>query len=200
MVLAAALISLAALAPQAPAQAAPHAASQARVQAETQPASPDGSKPYTVDGVRRAMTTAEQPSSDAAPVVPDRRGYRMSVEFRAAPWDPCSVWVTGCRLEWTHGANPTWHDQFIAMTGPPNYMVPYSAMSNGQTLQAVASNFAINLAFQGLYSLISGQISKASHARKQRKIENARAEILGELAELERLNAAARASGQTPVR
>jgi hypothetical protein len=200
MVLAAALISIAALAPQAPAQAAPQAASQAKVQAETQPASPDGSKPYTVDGVRRAMTTAEQPSTDAAPVVPDRRGYRMSVEFRAAPWDPCSAWITGCHLGWTHGADPTWHAQFLAMTGPEAYMVPYSAMSNGQTLQAVASNFAINLALRAVVSLIHDEVVKIRSDRKQRRIENARAEIRGELAELERLNAAARASGQTAVR
>jgi len=199
-VLAAALISLAALAPQAPVQAAPQAASQARVPAETQPASPDGSKPYTVDGVRRAMTTAERPSTDAAPVVPDRRGYRMSVEFRAAPWDPCTLGVTGCRLEWSRGANPTWHDQFLAMTGPPAYAVPYSAMSNGETLQAVASSFAINLAIRAVASLIHDEVVKLRSDRKQRKIENIRAEIRAELAELERLNAAARASGQTGVR
>jgi len=191
MVLAAALISIAALAPQAPAQAAPQAASQAKPQVEPQPASPDGSKPYSIEGVRRAAAAGDRPSVDTAPVAPDRRGYRVAIDSRAVNPDPCSLVVTACQPAWRGGANPTWHDQFIAMTGPPNYMVPYSGMSNSQTLQAVASSFAINLALQGLYSLVSGQISKASHARKQRKIEKARAEILGELAELERLNAAA---------
>ncbi len=80
MVLAAALISLAVLAPQAPAQAAPQAASQAKPQAERQPAPADDSKPYTVEGVRRAAAAGDQPPIDTAPVVPDRRGYRMAID------------------------------------------------------------------------------------------------------------------------
>jgi hypothetical protein len=200
MVLAAALISLAVLAPQAPAQAAPQAASQAKSQAEPQSASPDGSKPYSVEGVRRAMTAGQQPSIDTAPVVPDRRGYRMSVEFRAAPWDPCRVMILACYPTWNGGANPTWHDEFIAMTGPPDYMVPYSGMSNAQTLQAVASSFAINLALQAVVSLIHDQVVKTRYGMKERKIEKVRAEIRTELDELERVNAAARGSGPTPVR
>jgi hypothetical protein len=200
MVLAAALISLAVLAPQAPAQAAPRAASQAKPQAERRPAPADDSKPYSVEGVRRAAAAGDQPPIDAAPVVPDRRGYRMSLEVHAAPWDPCSLVITACQPAWGGGANPTWHDQFIAMTGPPNYMVPYSGMSNSQTLQAVASNIAITLALQAVVSLIHDQVVKTKYEMKQKKVERVRAEIRTELDELERVNAAARGSGPTPVK
>jgi hypothetical protein len=200
MVLAAALISLAVLAPQAPPQAAPQAASQAKRQAEPQSVSPDGSKPYSVEGVKRAMTTGEQPSIDTAPVAPDRSGYRMSLEVRAAPWDPCSVVITACQPAWNGGANPTWHDQFIAMTGPPAYTVPYSGMSNGQKLQGVASSIVFGLVSQAVVWLIHDEVVKVRSERKQQKIEKIRAGIRSELDELERANAAARTPGQTPVR
>lgn len=200
MVLAAALISLAVLSPQAAAQAAPQAASQAKPQAERQTAPADDSKPYTVDGVRRAAAAGDQPPIDAAPVVPDRRGYRIALEVGAAPWDPCKLLDTGSWPTWCGGANSTWHEQFIAMTGPSAYMVPYSAMSNSQTVQAVASNFAISLAFQAVVSLIHHQVVRTKYERKQQKIESIRAGIRSELEELERVNAAARGSGPTPVK
>jgi hypothetical protein len=200
MVLAAALISLAVLAPQAAPVAAPQSASQAKPQTERQPAPADDSKPYTIEGVRRAAAAGYQPSIDAAPVVPDRRGYRVVIDSRAISPDPCSSLITACQPAWGGGANPTWHDQFIAMTGPPNYMVPYSGMSNVETLEAVASSAAINLALQAVFSLIHDQIVSMNHDRKQKKVEKVRTEIRAELDELERVNAAARGSGPTPVR
>ena len=75
-------------------------------------------------------------------------------------------------------------------------MVPYTGMSNSQTLQAVASSAVFALAFQVIASVIHDEVVKIRYDRKQRKIENVRAEIRAELDELERLNAAARASGQ----
>ncbi len=200
MVLAAALISLAVLAPQAPAQAAPQAASQVKVQTETQPASPEGSKPYTVEGVRRATAAGDQPAIDYTPAEPVRRGYRMAIDSRTVSPDPCTLVITGCQPAWRGGANPTWHDQFIAMTGPPAYMVPYSAMNNSQTLQAAASSIAINLAIQAVVSLVHDQIVKTRYETKQKKLQKVRAEISAELDELERVNAAARGSGPTPIR
>ncbi len=201
MVLAAALISLAVLAPQASAQAAPQAATQAKPQAERQQAPKDDSKPYTVEGVKRAMPAGDQPPVDAAPVVPDRRGYRMALEVGAAPWDPCKLLMnTGSWPTWCGGANSTWHEQFIAMTGPSAYLVPYSAMSNSQTVQALASNFAITLALQAVVSLIHHQVVRTKYERKQQKVERVRAEIRTELDELERVNAAARGSGPTPIK
>jgi hypothetical protein len=200
MVLAAALISLAVLAPQAATQAAPQAATQAKPPADRQPASADDSKPYSVEGARRATAAGDQPSIGTAPVVPDRRGYRMSLEVRAAPWDPCSLVVTGCQPAWSGVANPTWHDQFIAMTGPPAYMVPYSAMSNSQTLQAAASSIVISLAIQAVVSLVHDQIVKTRYETKQKKLQKVRAEISAELDELERVNAAARGSVPTLIR
>jgi hypothetical protein len=200
MVLAAALISLAVLAPQAPAQAAPQAASQAKQQAERQPAPKDDSKPYTVEGVKRATAAGDQPVIDYTPAEPVRRGYRMAIDSRTVSPDPCTLIITGCQPAWRGGANPTWHDQFIAMTGPPAYTVPYSAMSNSQTLQAAASSIVINLAIQAVVSLIHDQVVRTKYERKQQKVERVRAEIRTELDELERVNAAARGSGPTPVK
>jgi hypothetical protein len=200
MVLAAALISFAVLFPQAAAQAAPQAASQAKPQAERQPASADDSKPYTVEGVRRATAAGDRPSIDAAAVVPDRRGYRVVIDSRAINPDRCSLVITACQPAWGGGANPTWHEQFIAMTGPSAYSVPYSGMSNSQKLQAVASSAAINLALQTVVSLIYDQVVRTRYERKQQKIENIRAGIRSELDELERVNAAARGAGQTGVK
>lgn len=208
MVLAAALISLAVLGPQAASQAkpqvdsqaAPQAASQTKPQIDSQAAPADDSKPYTVGGVRRAMAGGFQPSTDYSSSTDARRGYRVAIDSRAVNPDPCSLLITACQPAWGGGANPTWHDQFIAMTGPPAYMVPYSGMSNGQTLQAVASSIAINLALQAVVSLIHDQVVKTRYEKKQQKVEKARAEIRAELEELERLNAAARSSSQTAVK
>jgi hypothetical protein len=207
MVLAAALISLAVLATQADpgaasqaaVQAAPQAAPQARPPVERQSAPADDSKPYTVKGVRRAAD-GNQPSVDYNPEKPTPRGYRVAIDSRAVNPDPCSLVITACQPAWGGGANPTWHDQFIAMTGPPAYAVPYSGMSNSQTLQAVASSIAINLALQAVVSLIHNKVVKISSDRKLRKLENIRTGIRAELDELERVNAAARAPGQTGVR
>jgi hypothetical protein len=200
MVLAAALISLAALSPQAAAQAAPQPAPQAKAQTEPQPASPDGAKPYTVEGIKRAMAAGDQPSIDYNATEGSGRDYRVVIDSRAISPDPCSQLITACQPAWGGGANPTWHDQFIAMTGPPAYMVPYSGMNNIQTLEAVASSAAINLALQEVFSLIYNQVVHIRSDAKQKKVEKVRAEIRGELDELERGNAAARASGQTAVK
>ena len=118
MVLAAALISLAVLAPQAPSQAARQAATQAKPQAERQTAPTDDPKPYTVEGVRRAIAAGDQPAIDNSRAEPARRGYRVAIDSRAINPDPCSLVVTACQPAWGGGANPTWHDQFMAMTGP----------------------------------------------------------------------------------
>jgi hypothetical protein len=185
MVLAAALISLAALVPPAdPQSAAP------KPPLPQSTASDDTSKPYSVEGVRSAYDANARPRIDLAPTAPNRQGSGISIVWSAASDDPCSLVVTGCQPAWRGGVNPTWHDQFVGMVGPQNYMVPYSGMNNVQTLQAVASSIAINLALQAVVSLIYDQVVKSNDNRKQKKVEKIRAEIRGELAELERLNAA----------
>ena len=146
------------------------------------------------------MATGNQPSVDYNTPAGPGRGYRVVIDSRAISPDPCSQLITACQPAWGGGANPTWHDQFIAMTGPPAYMVPYSGMTNIQTLEAVASSIAINLALQEVVSLIYNQVVHIRRDAKQKKIEKVRAEIRGELDELERVNAAARASGQTAVK
>ncbi len=184
MVLAAALISLAVLAaPADPQSAAP------KPSPPQSTAPDDTSKPYTVEGVRSAYDANAQPRIDLVPVAPDRQGSRLAVEWRAS-YDPCNLVVTGCQPAWRGGANPTWHDQFVDMVGPQSYMVPYTGMSNGEKLQAVASSVAIGLALDAVVSLIHDQIVKSTYDRKQRKVEKIREEIRGELKELERLNAA----------
>jgi hypothetical protein len=204
MVLAAALISLAVLAPQASAQAAPQAASQAKPQAERQPASTDDSKPYTVEGVRRATAagTRVQTRVDPVPLERDRTGYHLVLESTFDGPAACKGLVVPatCSQPWFLPANPTWHQQFLAMAGPQDYMVPYTAMSNGETLQAVVSSIAFTYAFHAIYSLIHDQVVRTKYERKQQRIEKVRTEIRGELDELERVNAAARGSGQTPVK
>jgi len=58
----------------------------------------------------------------------------------------------------------------------------------------------IGLAFQAIASLIHDQVVRTKYERKQQKIESIRAEIRTELDELERVNAAARGSGPTPIK
>jgi hypothetical protein len=204
MVLAAALISLAVLAPQSPAQAAPQAASQARPQAERQPASTDESKPYSVEGVRRATAagTWVQTRVDSGPVERDRTGYHLALESTFDGPAACKGLVVPvtCSQPWFLPVNPTWHQQFLTMVGPQDYTVPYTGMSNGETLQAVASSIAFTYAFGAIYSLIHDQVVRTVSERKQQKLENIRAGIRSELEELERVNAAARGSGSTPVK
>ena len=182
MVLAAALISLAVLVPPAEPQSA------APPPPPPQSTAPDDtSKPYTVEGVRRASGAKTQPPIDASAVERDPRGYRMAVAMTSSP---CGFVSNYCGSPWAAPAYPTWHDQFVAIAGPQNYMVPYTGMSNGETLQAVASSIGFGLAIQAIASLIHDQVVKSSHNRKLKKVETVRAEIRAELTELERLNAA----------
>jgi len=176
MVLAAALISFAVLA----------------TQAEPQAAAPDTSKPYSVEGVRKALAGETPSSVDLSSVERDRRGYRMAVEYGSTASDPCGLVVTACRPSWSRAAYPTWHDQFVEMTGPQDYAVHFTPMSNVQRLEAVATNIGFGLAIAAITSAIHDQVVKTSHSRKQKKVEKIRQEIHGELDELERLNAAPR--------
>jgi hypothetical protein len=181
MVLAAALISLAVLVPPAePQSAAPPPPPQST-------APDDTSKPYTVEGVRRASGAKTQPPIDTSVVERDPRGYRMAI---ATTSSPCGFVSNHCGSPWAALAYPTWHDQFVAMAGPQNYMVPYTGMSNGERVQAVASSIGFGLAIQAIASLIHDQVVKSSYNRKLKKVEKIRGEIRGELEELERLNAA----------
>jgi hypothetical protein len=200
MVLAAALISVAVLASQAPAAPAPQTVAQATPQTVAQAASTDGSKPYSLDSVRRSTTAGDRPSIDYNSAEQTLRGYGVAIDSRAIQPDPCTLVISACQPAWRGGAYPTWNDQFLAMTGPPNYAVPYSAMSNLQTLEAVASSIAINFALQAVVSLIHDEIVQMRADARQKKIERVRSEIRAELDELERANAAARAAGQTAVK
>jgi hypothetical protein len=193
MVLAAAVISVAVIvAPAEPQSAAPQPP-------PPQSAAPDeGAKPYSVEGVRRAFGSRTQPSIDTARVERDRRGYRMAVASSAATSSPCSIVVTACEPTWQPAANPTWHDQMLAMAGPQNYSVPYTGMDNAQRVAAVATSIGFALALQAVASLIHDQVVKSSYGRKQKKVNKVRAEIQGELDELERINALARQSDPAP--
>jgi hypothetical protein len=138
----------------------------------------------------------------------DGQGSRGAITLRS---DRSSWWgqvASDWREGWSGGATPTWHQEFLAMTGPKGYGGPYYGSTNGERLLTVASSAAVAWAVAGLASAFERAIASPTHrkvvkykaGRKQKKIEKVRAEIRAELAELERLNAAARASGQTGVR
>jgi hypothetical protein len=173
--------------------------------APAQSAPPADSKPYSVGGVRKALAsdtpTRSQTAIDLEKIGQNRSGYGLVLESSSVTASSCSVVFTICQqLTWQSLANPTWNDQFLAMTGPSGYDVPFSGMNTSQRLQATASSIGLAIGFQMLTQLIHDYVVDAGHVRKQKKVEKVRTEIRAELAELERLNAAARASGQTGVR
>jgi hypothetical protein len=198
MLLAAALISVAISDPQAPVQPPPPVASSSTTASD--------SKPWTVQGVRAAV--AGRPVIDCNVHDRDEQGSPVAMTFRSdrSSWrsQVASDWQEG----WSAGATQTWHQEFLAMTGPRGYGGPYYGSTNGERLLAVASSVAIGYAVAGLASVIERTIASPLHHkvvkykadRKQKKIEKVRTEIRAELAELERLNAAARGSGQTGLR
>ena len=182
MVLAAAVISLAILEPAAEPRAA-----QAE-QAPAQPAASASSRPYSVDGVRRAYASGVQPSTPVVRVGPAARGREIAV---ASTYQPGTFQPSGERPAWGAPYYPTWHEDFLAMTGPQSYSVPYTGMTNSERLVAVATSIGFGLAIQALSSWIRDEVVSASRSRQQKKVDKVRAEIRAEVAELERLNAAA---------
>jgi hypothetical protein len=196
MVLAAALISLAVLGPPTDPQSA---------RADPRSAQTDNASPYSVEAVRKAVASRTAatsiPGTDAPSSALDRGsqnsypGRPLTVESRSTAPDVTRLVFVVSQPDWVSAANPTWHDQFLAMTGPENYEVPFSAMSNGQRLQATATNIGFALAFQAIASAIHDQFVKSSYDRKQKRVNKVRTEIQGELDELERANAGARQSG-----
>jgi hypothetical protein len=183
MLLAAALISVALVDPQAPAQAPPPAAPQ------TQAA--DSSAPQTLNGVGRPAAGSARPVTDN-PTDAEQRGCRVAIDSRTVSPAPGSLWSAVDQPAW-RAANPTWHEQFLAMTTPQGYGGPYDGATNGERLLAVASAVVIGWALQELGSRVQVHVSNHKADRKQKKVEKIRAEIRAELAELERVNAAARA-------
>jgi hypothetical protein len=198
MLLAAALISVAISDPQAPVQPPPPVASSSTTASD--------SKPWTVQGVRAPV--AGRPVIDYNVHDQDLQGSRVAVTFRSDRSSSWSQVASGWQEGWSGGGTPTWHEQFLAMTGPRGYGGPYYGSTNGERLLAVASSVAIGYAVAGLASVIERTIASPLHHkvvkykadRKQRKIEKVRADIRAELAQLERVNASARASGQAGVR
>jgi len=198
MLLAAALISVAISDPQAPVQPPPPVASSSTTASD--------SKPWTVQGVRAAV--AGRAVIDYHVYDQDLQGSRVAVTFRSDRSSSWSQVASDWQKGWSGGGTPTWHQEFLAMTGPPGYGGPYYGSTNGERLMAVASSVAIGYAVAGLASVIERTIASPLHDklvkykadRKQRKIEKVRADIRAELAQLERVNASARASGQAGVR
>jgi hypothetical protein len=198
MLLAAALISVAISDPQAPVQPPPPVAPSSTTASD--------SKPWTVQGVRAAV--AGRPVIDYNVHDRDAQASCVAVTLRAerSSWwgQVANDWQEG----WSGAATPTWHQEYLAMTGPKGYGGPYYGSTNGERLLAVASSVAIGYAVAGLASVIERTIASPLHHklvkykadRKQRKIEKVRADIRAELAQLERVNASARGSGQTGVR
>jgi hypothetical protein len=198
MVFAAALISLTVLESAGdPQSAGPQ--SVGSQPAASRPAQADTSAPYTVQGVRRAM--ASTTGGGAQPVVkvqprqsvpatlgnePLRRsysGYSLTVTSDSPQPSSRNVVRTSTERCWNWTAYPTWHEQFLAMTGPQYYTGPY---------------YGINIGFSIRLRALERRIAKFKADWKLRKVEKVRAEIRAELAELERVNAAARAAAHPP--
>jgi hypothetical protein len=190
MLLAAALISAAVVGSQAPAQVPPPAAPQ------TQAA--DGSAPQAANGVRRPATGSVRPVT-SNPTDAEQRGCRVAVDSRTVSPAPGSLWSAVDQPAW-RAVPPTWHEQFLAMTVPQAYGGQYYGATNGERLLAVASAFVIAWGLQEFGSRVQVHVSNHKADRKQKKIEKIRSEIRAELAELERLNAVARGSGQMAAR
>jgi hypothetical protein len=202
MVLAAALISVAVLDPQAPVK--PPAP------ADSSPQTASDSRPYTVSGVRAAMAgrkaidynDANHVEIARSAAIALRNATGASLSSRTMGWSDLLDFDSS---EWQRSGGG-WHEDFVGMVGPQRssgYGGPYYGSTNGERLVAVASSVAIGWALAGIASLVQHaivspihhQVVKYKADRKQKKIEKVRAEIRAELAELERVNAAARASG-----
>ncbi len=153
MLLAAALISVAISDPQAPVQPPPPVASSSTTASD--------SKPWTVQGVRAAV--AGRPVIDCNVHDRDEQGSRVAMTFRSdrSSWrsQVASDWQEG----WSAGATQTWHQEFLAMTGPRGYGGPYYGSTNGERLLAVASSVAIGYAVAGLASVIERTIASPLH-------------------------------------
>ena len=183
MLLAAALISAVLVDPQAPVQAPPPATPQAQAA--------DSSASQAASGVRRPAAGSVRSVTDN-PTDAGQRGCQVAVDSRTVSPAPGSPWSAVNQPAW--GApNPTWHEQFLAMVTPQSYGGTYYGATNGERLLAVASAVVIGWALQELGSRVQVHVSNHKAERKQKKVEKIRAEIRAELAELERVNAAARA-------
>lgn len=175
MLLSAALISLAVMVPAS----------------DPQSASPDSSMPYSVEGVRRAATRPGRPSPEPGPVEQRVSKYRLAVDSWHVSYTTCSQLVIVCQPAWRGGANPTWNDEFLAMTHP-DFSFPYgSAPANRDRVAAMGSGVGFALAFQAAANLAH----KVVVNRRQNKVKKIQAEIAAELAALERANQAARQAG-----
>jgi hypothetical protein len=144
--------------------------------------------PYSVAGVRRAAGGGTYPSIDSTSTEPRGSGLRLAVESQTVDTDPCARVITSCRPTWTLLAAPTWHDEFMTMTGPSLGSPLNSMAGNKDRLMAVASSAGFALAFQGVARLVQ----KIAVGARQNRVNKVRREIEAELAELEQLNQAAR--------
>ena len=155
---------------------------------DPQSASPDGSLPYSLEGVRRAAARPARPSAEPGPAEPRVSKYRLAIDSWQMTLSPCSQLVIVCQPAWRGGANPTWNDEYLTMTHR-DYGFPYGAApGNSDRLTAVGSSVDFALAFQGVASLVH----KAAVNRRQNKVKKIRSEIAAELEALERANQAAR--------
>jgi hypothetical protein len=155
--------------------------------AEPQSATSASSPPYSISGVRRAAAARAHPSVDVDSTALDlpRRSTRgLTLESRTVDVSPCAQLVNSCQPTWAELGAPTWHSQFLGMTGP-TMGSPFNSMAgNKDRLTAVASSVAFALAFQGVFRLVQ-RISGNAH---QKKANGIRRDIEAEVHALEQLN------------
>lgn len=172
MLLSAALISLAIMVPSS----------------EPQSAAPDSSRPYSLEGVRKAASRPARSSVEPGPVERRASQYRLTIDTQQATTSPCSQLVIVCQPAWQTGGAVTWHDEFQGMTNPI-LGSPYTvAPRNRDRAMAAASSVGFAMAFQSVANLVR----KAAVNSRQNKVKKIRREIAAELEALQRANQGAR--------
>jgi hypothetical protein len=155
-------------------------------QAEPQPRQEP--PPYTLEGVRRAAAAAERPPDDSQDdsSEPARRLARPRSPQRI----DVSAWAPEPTIQLPHSdrlfttslapAGPAWHQEFLAMTRPALYD-PFGYMTNGERVEAVASNLAFAVAVEGITRLVKAVV----HDQRRRGVDRLRREIDEEMAVVE---------------
>jgi hypothetical protein len=166
---------------QAQAAASTPAPAQATPQAQPSNTPADQAPPFTLDGVRRAATLADQPSPDRPPPDPAQPAKPITKSAARQQID-VATWAPEPTFRPPHDDRtfttslapngPAWHQEFLAMTTPELYS-PFAYMGNAERLEAVASSMAFAYVVNGLTRLVQALV----HEQKSHKVEKVRREI-----------------------
>jgi hypothetical protein len=149
--------------------------SLASVDPQAEPQPKQEPPPYTVEGVRRAAASADRPAGDAAAdeQEPPRRlvrpGPRQQIDIAAWAPAPTPQLPRSDRLFTTSLAptGPAWHQEFLGITRPSLYD-PFGYMTNGERVEAVASNVAFGMAVDGVARLVKAIVRDQRRRSRER--------------------------------